>query len=387
MAEAGRSHVLIAGVTTRALALSAVRAGYRVTAVDAFGDLDLRALVEVIAVKRLPGRHAGPLAAARAGAPVAAELVAYTSNFENSPRAVERLAQGRRLLGNPPDVLARVRNPLELMRVLRCHGLATPETRARATATTPAGIPWLLKPRRSGGGHGIRNWHRGVSIPRSSYLQERIAGVPGSVIFAANGDDAVLLGFSRQLVADSRLGARAFRYCGSLLGSPAIPLFSRQDELLERAAIVARTTSREFGLVGLNGIDFIARGGVPYPIEVNPRYSASMELVERAQGISMFEAHLRACRGELPPVPAAGMDIHGKAIVFTRHDVILGDTVPWLGNEWLADVPHPGERIRRGHPLCTVFARAHDGSTCRRLLLRRAAAIYRLVESKRKRAA
>ena len=46
-----RPHVLIAGVSTRALAVSAARAGYRVTAVDAFGDADLREVAEVLPLR------------------------------------------------------------------------------------------------------------------------------------------------------------------------------------------------------------------------------------------------------------------------------------------------------------------------------------------------
>ncbi|MDQ3428018.1 MAG: hypothetical protein M3477_09335, partial [Gemmatimonadota bacterium] len=45
-----RPHVLLAGVSTRALAVSASRAGYRVTAIDAYGDLDLRAVAQVIGI-------------------------------------------------------------------------------------------------------------------------------------------------------------------------------------------------------------------------------------------------------------------------------------------------------------------------------------------------
>jgi predicted ATP-grasp superfamily ATP-dependent carboligase len=204
------------------------------------------------------------------------------------------------------------------------------------------------------------------------------------VVFAADGRSAVTLGISRQLVADARFGARGFRYCGSLFG-PA--LFPRQAQLLERAALLASAVTEEFGLMGLNGVDFIARNGVPFPIEVNPRYSASMELIERANGTSMFEVHVRACHGILPRPHACGAGTEGKAVVFARRDVTMGDTRHWLQRGWLGDVPTAGEKIRRGRPICTVFAHAADPAACHRLLIRRAASIYRSVESRRPRAA
>ena len=386
MIETRPGHVLIAGVTTRAIAVSAARAGYQVTAVDAFGDLDLRAVAEVITPGSTPGTRFDPLAAATAGERVPAGLVAYTSNLENHPKAVERLARGRHLLGNPPAVLTRVRNPIALSSLLRRRGFATPATRA-TPPINPGVARWLLKPRKSGGGHRVRPWRHERSVPRSSYLQERIAGVPGSVIFAANGDGAVVLGLSRQLVGDSRFGAQGFRYCGSLIGSRTAPVFPRQGELFQTAAALAVEVTREFGLVGLNGIDFIARKGVPYPIEVNPRYSASMELLERIHGLSLFEIHVRACRGTLPSELEIHPRIEGKAIVFARRDVILGNTEAWIGRQSLADVPHPGEHIPSGRPICTVFARGSDQATCLRRLVREARVVYRRVRTHARQAA
>jgi predicted ATP-grasp superfamily ATP-dependent carboligase len=188
-------------------------------------------------------------------------------------------------------------------------------------------------------------------------------------------------------VGNPRLGASGFQYCGSLLATPATPLFPDQEQLLDRAMALVATVTREFRLTGLNGIDFIARNGVPYPVEVNPRYSASMELIERNAGLSLFEVHARAAEGELPPPPALSPRVHGKVIVFARHKLRVGDTRSWLARSWLADVPHPGERILRGHPICTVLAKAGSGPVCLRLLLQRAAGIYRTLEFRRRRAA
>ena len=386
MAELSREHVLIAGVTTRPFAVSAARAGYRVTAIDAFGDVDLRAVAEVILAPSNPGRRNGTTAAVAAGALVKAELAAYTSSFENYPRAVTSLSVGRRLLGNTPVTLARVRDPIELMNVLRRNGLVAPETRSRLPEGNPWDGPWLLKPRRSGGGHGIRRWFPGIPVPRSMYLQQRIAGTPGSISFVADGTAAVVLGFSRQLVGDPHVGAQRYRYCGSILGNRQAHLFRQQEKLLERASEVATVVTREFQLVGLNGIDFIARQGVPFPIEVNPRFSSSMELIERAHGVSMFEVHAQACQGVLPKAPPANLRVEGKAIVFARRATTVRE-ISWADQKWVADVPHPGEAIQQGRPICTVFAAARHPEACRRLLRRRAAAVYRAVKSPRTQAA
>jgi predicted ATP-grasp superfamily ATP-dependent carboligase len=363
-----QEHVLLAGVSTRALAQSAARAGYRVSAVDPFGDVDLRAVADVVPLR--PFRAEGVARAARS---VPARLVAYTSNLENHPAVVGELARGRRLLGNAPDVLAQVRNPLQLARAVAAGGFAGPRT--RASAPPDAERHWLLKPRRSGGGHGTLTWRRGRRVPRGAYLQERIAGLPASIVFAADGRDITPLGLTRQLVGEPAFGACGFRYCGSLLGGRGGALFAREDELLGRAVELARSITRTFGLRGLNGIDFIASGGVPFPIEVNPRYSASMELLERSGQSSLFQTHVDACGGRLGRTPATTPDVLGKAIVFARHDVLIDDPTRWKVD--LADIPHPGERISAGRPICTVFARARTGQACQAALAAAAARVYR----------
>jgi predicted ATP-grasp superfamily ATP-dependent carboligase len=378
--------VLIAGVSTRALAVSAAHAGYRVTAVDAFGDADLRAVAEVLPVPRSGGARYTPAAAAAAARAVAADAVAYTSNFENYPEAVSALARGRRLLGNAPATLTRVRNPIVLMRVLRQRGFAVPTTRASAPPVALEPERWLLKPRRSGGGHGTTSWRSGRPVSRRAYIQERIRGVTGSIVFAADGRHAVALGLSRQLVGERSFGAHGFRYCGSLLASERAPVFPRQAELLARATALANAVTEAFGLRGLNGLDFVARDGVPLPIEVNPRYSASMELVERATGSSLFAVHAGACEGHLPETAHPPVRVHGKAIVYARRDVVVNDPLAWRLPA-IADVPHPGERIARGHPICTLLADGRDAERCLRALVAGAAAIYRAVEPRARGAA
>jgi len=237
-----------------------------------------------------------------------------------------------------------------------------------------------VKPLASGGGHGIARWRGGTRLPPGTYLQERIIGTPGSVVFAADGARTAPLGLTRMLVGDRAFGASGFRYCGSILVSRA-DAFDEGFEGL--AADIASRVTDAFRLRGVNGVDFVERGDLPYPIELNPRYTASMELVERAYGLSIFEIHARACRGELPAFDLAAARASGwavgKAIVYARHDVTTGDTQPWLEDEHLRDIPHPGERIPRGRPVCTVFARGRDAQACHAALVKRAQWIYRAI--------
>jgi len=382
--------VLVAGVSTRAMAESAARAGFAVTAIDAFADLDQHPSVDA----RSLGARFSADTAARESRGTACDAVAYGANFENHPDAIALLSRDRTLWGNPPDVIRRVRDPRLLSESLRSRGLATPGTTDPRTreprtenreARTPNAEPrWLLKRHASGGGRGVREWRPGMPVPSGAYLQELIDGAALSIIFAAANRRAIPIGLTRQLVGDESFGASGYQYCGTILTAAG-----EDDQVLADARAVADAVSDEFGLVGVNGIDLIVANGIPYAIEVNPRWCASMELVERAYGLSVFGVHVAACRdGVLPDFKLANVrrsaPATGKAIVFARRDVTIGDTSTWLPTgeahtHEIRDVPRPGTRIRAGHPICTVFATARDAHACRGELVSRAEHVYAAV--------
>jgi len=75
--------------------------------------------------------------------------------------------------------------------------------------------------------------------------------------------------------------------------------------------------------------------------------------------VDVFDAHLRGCAGELPRVAGTCSRAAGKAVLFATEDVVIGDSERWL-QRGVRDVPHPGERIAAGHPICTVLTTADD---------------------------
>jgi len=372
-------NVLIAGVSTRAAAESAARAGFAVTAIDAFGDLDQHPSVSAHALRD----GFSPGAAARLAQTIACDAVAYLSNFENHPGAVTLLAAGRPLWGNAGDVLARVREPMLLTGALRRRGHSAPDAWVEARmpdVDSGRDRAWIVKPRASGGGRRVRLWRAGSPVPRGCYLQEFVDGTPGSVLFAAAGGRAVTLGVCRQLIGEAPFGASGYQYCGNILVGDG-----EDDRLVGPARALADAVCDEFGLVGVNGIDFVAKDDVPHAIEVNPRWCASMELVERAYGLSVFGAHATACRdGALPDFDVArarrGLRAVGKAIVYARADVTVADTREWLKDSDVRDVPVPGARIPAGRPVCTIMAEGPDAEACHVTLVQRAARVYRACE-------
>jgi predicted ATP-grasp superfamily ATP-dependent carboligase len=325
------------------LADLARRDGHAVAAFDLFGDLDLRRGGGRV----VTGESLTALVEAAVGEPAAA--VVYGASFENHPVLVERLAERHTLLGNGPRTLRAVRDPFRLEVALRDAGLACPAT--FADAPRDRSRRWLRKPLRGGGGTRVRAW-RGGALPAGTVVQERVDGMACSAAAVGDGVGAVVLGISEQLIGRRAFGARGYRWCGNV-APPRLPAGER-GALLAQARAICSCVASAFSLWGLFGVDLVWDGERAWTVEVNPRPTASLEVLHDE---GLFDAHLRACAGELPRVEAERDGAAGKAVLFATEDVVIGDSESWPARG-VRDVPHPGERIAAGRPVCSVLAEA-----------------------------
>jgi hypothetical protein len=365
---------------------SAVRGGYDIVAVDFFGDRDQACTAESYALQRDLGLPPTAEGLAAAAGRVEADAVIYGSNLENHPEVIGELAARCRLLGNPAEVVRDVRDWALLRRVCREEGIAHPQTLLSGEEGRAGRARWLRKRLRSGGGHGISPWD-GRALDDAHVLQAEVDGRAASVAFVADGQESRIFGLTEQLLGRSALGGSGYAWCGNLLPLelPAADAAALRAQLEHMVSCV----TRRFGLVGVNGLDVVIGRdpeGVarPYLIEVNPRFSGSMELAERAFGVSVFSLHLEGLAGRLPRASIAGRASDGcvgKGIVYARRPVVVPDTEEWLVRG-VRDVPSPGQRIAAGHPVCTVLARGRDRQACLEGLYSGAAAVYRDSEEK-----
>lgn len=358
--------VLLVGISTRALAQSAVRAGYEVISLDFFGDSDQPAGAEVHSLVRDLGQPPTLLSLAQAAGLFAssAEMVVVEAGLENEP-AFLKICPPEKRWGNSNSTIIGVRDLNQVREALTGTGIFLPET-VHPGETLPSGGHYLVKDAAHSGGMGVREWD-GKTPPRGrEVLQRFIDGELASACFVANGRQARLLGLTRQYAGETGLGAPAYAWCGNVA--------PWGDSDLQRLVLEAVTTlTASFGLVGLNGIDFMARNGVPYLLEVNPRPPASFELFERLLGLNAFQLHVDACQGKLPlgPVTMLPGIAWGKGILYAREDLQLGDTHSWAAQD-VSDVPHSGEQIPAWAPVCTIFAQGNNVAGCWENVLARA---------------
>jgi predicted ATP-grasp superfamily ATP-dependent carboligase len=376
--------LVIVGASVRAMADSATRVGFRVFAADLFGDHDLRTVAtEVTTIEPYPDG----IATAIARYPRAP--VIYTGAIENHPSVIASLAANRPLAGCGAEAVTQVRDARLLARAVRKSDLFFPETR-RAPAGLPVDGTWLVKPVASAGGRGIHPWF-GQDTDWSSHLwQKRVSGRRLSVGYLVHAGQHQIIAASRQLVGHRWCRANTFAYCGSI----DLDLTTLDANIVSQGAHLGELLAGHFGLAGLVGADLLVDAWQRvWVIEINPRPTASMELIERATGCSLAAMHLAAFGIECPVriERRARTGTWAKAILFARHDGTFDegrlDSIVTRASSWthddgwpaVADLPEPPCRIRSGSPVCTLFAHGPSPRAALRRLRDRVAAIENVV--------
>ena len=361
--------LVIIGASARAAAQSAVRAGYSPWCADLYADRDLQ---RIAPVKRC-ARDAYPFGLLKLIESAPAGPVMYTGAIENHPKLIEAIALQRTVFGCSAQSVRACRDPGALAALPPAPGLKLPKAHGRMNLVNRLGQTflalwagnkrYLLKPVASAGGAGIAFWSPIGRVRRGHYLQRYVQGLPISAIFHSDGWSARLMGISEQLIGEPGFGARGFQFVGNIM-PVQIGDKARQAMMHLGVQIAQRCDLR-----GLFGIDMVLdyHGNV-WPIEVNPRYTASVELHERAAGAAMLD-------GNFAPGRPTGRYL-GKAFVYARAAMNAPDLYQWFDENEVADVPAEGEAITAGQPVCTVFAEGASRDDCLRRLEALANRIY-----------
>ncbi len=372
--------IFIAGASVRCAVDSAVRSGYTPIAADLFSDYDLRQQCQAYRIEDYPAQLLD-ISRELPGVPWM-----YTGGLENHPDLVDQVSGEHPLMGNPGNVLQQACNPFLIRDILADQNLPFPEI--TRTFPSTATEQWLRKPFRSTGGHGISSLslQDNSTVSENSrpnkdiYFQRFLNGPCYSATFVASDDSCDLLGVTRQLVGNQFTGGPSFGYCGSI---GPIDLTREQKSTLDR---IGRALTATIFLRGLFGIDFIWHTNQIWTLEINPRFPASVEILEMAFGLSATSLHCQACLdpNHLSIQPTATSLQYGKAIIYAREScTITTDNYEyWITRtglqrttnsepcSWFADIPMAGTRISAGHPILTVVTQDENSHQVLRQLIR-----------------
>lgn len=368
----GMREFIVIGASVRALAFSALRAGFMPYAIDLFADRDLAAVCDVVRIHRYPSE----IATAMIARPAVPWI--YTGGLENYPALIARLAKLRPLVGTSAAAVRAAREPVRFGEAVREAGLIFPEI-----GHDWIDGQWLVKRKNASGGLGVRFAMRSARrLQRGAYLQRYVEGEPVSAVFVAAGCEVVLLGVTRQLLGRDFALRTPFVYAGNIG-----PLSISNSEKTQLRRLGGVLTNR-FHLAGLFNVDLIRNKEGLWPLEVNPRYSASVEILERGLDVKALKMHVDACEtGSLPTAPKDFAKMYGKAVVYSERAGNVPQSLELVARErndgqiWpeIADLPQTGEALKSGQPVVTVFANGASVEQIQEKLRRQVANIQKML--------
>ncbi|MFW5987123.1 MAG: ATP-grasp domain-containing protein [Methanohalophilus sp.] len=360
-------NILVIGYSSRNIACSASRAGYNVYAIDAFCDRDLEyntckchALMEedIHEVER------GEIVRIMDNFETDFDGVVLGSGFENLEREIFDCP----VLNNSVRHMEIVSNKKYFAEELQKLDIAHPET---YVATSPPKInnPMILKPAIGGGGifnkivtsedeleYQIGNLFKAGNFkPDELILQEVIHGTAASVSMISDGKQATTIAVNEQLIGVPWLTNIPFAYCGNIT-----PM---QTPYEKEMIGICEKLCKYFELKGSNGMDFIITEKGPVILEINARFQGSLDSVEIATGINLFQAHVDAFKGMLPEKPKY-QRWGGRTILYAsgKPVTVSKQISEAFGKESFADIPKPGYEAFPDEPVVSILAEGNSRS-------------------------
>jgi len=384
--------VLVLGFNTRPLVYSLKKAGYEVYAIDFFGDLDLIPHVEdcIIIMKELNTNYNS----------FKNQYSKYLTNFTISMlqkyqnidifligSGLDDAYEEREILlnetkkfnissvNNDIETIIKARNIDILFELLKSLDFKVPISYSFTDfqfKTSGLKFPLILKKKRSAGGINVIKIEDDQSLksktkdlgksdfnPKEWLIQEYIEGIPVSCTVISNGKECAVISINRQIIGEQFLNPpKDFMYCGNIVPSG----LSESEE--RKIAEISMALTKELGLKGINGFDFVIKDKVPFFMECNPRIPGSIRASELALDLNLLDLHIKSFTirewKQISKIIKSSTfkSFSTKLVVFTPKTIekSLINKINHLN--FVHDKTEPTRDVFKGEPLCTILYEA-----------------------------
>jgi uncharacterized protein len=355
--------VLVIGFSTRNIVCSGSRAGYNMYAIDAFCDQDT--VDCCIATKELPRDL--DIRCKDAADIILNMILSFEVDFDaivpgSGFESMDFSSLPWVILASDPARIQIVQDKFSLSRKLADLGYPHPYVYENID-DKPHQFPVMIKPRKGGGGIFNRIARNELELSeaikeimdaeptfcRSDLMMQKfIQGVAASVSLVASKDKAVALAVNEQLIGVHWLTRMQFAYCGNIT--------PYEGKHAEEMCNISENLISELGLLGSVGIDFIVTEDGPEIIEINPRFQGSLDTVELATGMNLFDAHVKAFMEEIPERPANVQKSAGRCIIYANREIKLDSQfLAAMRQQQIVDIPQPGYIALADYPVTSVL--------------------------------
>ncbi|MEE9379588.1 MAG: ATP-grasp domain-containing protein [Candidatus Lokiarchaeia archaeon] len=388
MADESNS-VLVVGFNTRPLVYSLNKAGYSVYAVDFFGDLDLYPYVDdsIIVMKQLRSNYNS------LKDKYSKFLAQFALTLHRKYRDVKYLLIGSGLddayeerelifdeiknfgtinVNNNLKTIKKSRDIEYLLGFLKSNGYKVPTSYSFEEfqlQNLKMEYPFIFKKKRSAGGTNvfkienetdlaskIKILEKKIFNPTEWLIQEYIEGIPVSCTIISNGKEGKVISINRQIIGEKFLNSpKSFMYCGNI-----VPAGISEDEerIISEISILL---TRELGLKGINGFDFVLKDNYPYFMECNPRIPGSIRASEAALNLNLLDLHIKSFINEewknlKNLIKSAKPKRFVTKLIFFAPKKIDKQCLTKINNlEFVHDKCEPIKNVLKGEPLYTIL--------------------------------
>ena len=222
--------------------------------------------------------------------------------------AAELEAAGARIVGTPVKSIADAEDRGLFSALIRRLGLRQPENRMAGTkaevekAAAAIGFPVLLRPSFVLGGRSMMIAYGEEEL--SSFIDRGVTMSPEKPILvdqfledAFEYDVDALCDGTRVYIGGVMQHIEA---AGVHSGDSAcvFPPYKSEPRILDEMVDATTRIALDIGVNGFINIQFAAKGGVLYVLEVNPRASRTVPFLSKASGVELVDAAVRVWKGE-----------------------------------------------------------------------------------------
>ncbi|MFW9825128.1 MAG: ATP-grasp domain-containing protein [Candidatus Thorarchaeota archaeon] len=390
MADNNKS-VLVVGFNTRPLAYSLKTAGYKVYAVDFFGDIDLypSVLDSFVLINELKtnyssikGSYSGILAKYTIKMLKKYRDIDYLiigsgldDALEERKTILKEIKEGKYKIENLNNDLNSIKNSRSIEQIykyLKFHNYIVPVTipyQIFKNYIHNLQFPIIFKKSKSAGGINvfkINNYEELTELiekfnpkqfnPLDWITQEYIEGNPISCTTISNGRECEVISINQQIIGEKKLyPPKEYMYCGNVV---PIHLPKKVKNLIKA---ISKMLTISLGLKGINGFDYVLQNNYPYLMEVNPRIPGSIRASELSYNINLLDLHIKSfnlSNWEYIQKSVSSMKSTGyatKLIMFSPKEIDRNLLAKINELEYVHDKSEPTKSVLKGEPLCTIL--------------------------------
>ena len=352
-----QNNIILIGNSVVEHSKSLIKLNKRVINIDSFNDADLQG--ENYLNKNSFGQVNEDVIKIIKGLNLEKEdtIIIVASGYDVKRNYDEDLNKYGYLANNNQDIFAQVKYSKMLFNNLCKTGIKVPKDGVFKASNKEKKI---IKNKDLSGGFGIKHYAKDYILADNEYIQEFIAGNIYSILFiVSKKKEYKLIGINK--IFNKKTINTNYCFSGAISN---IKLKTHYIELLKK---IISFFVKNYDLVGINGIDFIIKGGSIYFLEINPRLTQTCFMYDDSFELGYVNAHIETfIDDKIPDITNYENLSYAFETIFAKEDFKY--TFDLLKYDYVSNVPKRDCFIKSGDPICTVCVKSYDAKKTDKLL-------------------